>query len=82
MREACDEKEQNLHNILKMVTLANTSGDLDYKDTIMDDVMKDFGKTNPNSYAVKTYNQFRVAAAKTLRCILISIGAKLGRFDN
>jgi type IV secretion system protein VirD4 len=36
---------------------------------------------NPDSYAVKTYKKFRVAASRTLRSILITVNAKLGVYD-
>lgn len=81
LREGQTIPEQNLHNLLKLVTLCYSSGDMDHKDSMMDCLMKDHRRTHPNSYAVKTYDKFRTAASKTLRSILITVNAKLGLFD-
>lgn len=79
--EAHKKEEQNLHSLLKLVTACCSSGDMDLKDSVIDSMMKDYGRRYPDSYAVNTYNKFRVAASKTLRSILITINAKLGLFD-
>jgi type IV secretion system protein VirD4 len=81
LREGQTIPDQNLHNLLKLVTICYSSGDMDHKDSMMDCLMKDHGRTHPNSYAVKTYDKFRTAASKTLRSILITVNAKLGLFD-
>ena len=74
-------EERNLHNLLKLVNICCSSGDLDHKETLMDSLMKDHARANPDSYAVRTYEKFRTAASKTLRSILITVNAKLGLFD-
>lgn len=81
LRESQTKAEQNLHNLLKLVTICCANGDMDHKDSMMDCMMKDHGRAHPNSYAVKTYDKFRTAASKTLRSILITVNAKLGLFD-
>lgn len=81
LKEAHQPHEQNLHNLLKLVTLCNSNGDLDDRESLMDALMKDYGRTHKDSYAVSTYNKFRVAASKTLRSILITVNSKLGLFD-
>ncbi|MBR2045009.1 MAG: type IV secretory system conjugative DNA transfer family protein [Agathobacter sp.] len=79
--EAQRKDEQHLHNLLKLVTTCCSSGDMDMKDSVIDKMMQDYGRTHPKSYAVSTYNKFRVAASKTLRSILITVNSKLGLFD-
>ena len=74
-------EERNLHSLLKLVNICCSSGDLDHKETLMDSLMKDHARANPDSYAVRTYEKFRTAASKTLRSILITVNAKLGLFD-
>lgn len=81
LKEAHQPNEQNLHNLLKLVTMCSSSGDLDDRESMMDAIFKDYGRTHKDSYAVNTYNKFRVAASKTLRSILITVNAKLGLFD-
>lgn len=74
-------EERNLHSLLKLVNICCSNGDLDHKETLMDSLMKDHARANPDSYAVRTYEKFRTAASKTLRSILITVNAKLGLFD-
>lgn len=81
LRESCAKHEQNFHNLLKLVNICLSSGDMDNKETIMDSMMKDLKRAHPDSYAARTYDKFRVAASKTLRSILITVNAKLGLFD-
>lgn len=82
LKEAHQPHEQNLHNMLRLVTMCNSQGDLDDRESMTDTIFKDFARTHKDSYAVNTYNKFRVAASKTLRSILISVNAKLGLFDS
>lgn len=81
LQEACKPNEKNLHYLLKLVTVCYASGDMDGQSSVMDRIIKEYGKNNPDSYAVSTYEKFRVAASKTLRSILITVNAKMGLFD-
>lgn len=81
LKESQRPDEQNLHNLLKLVTICYSNGDMDSKDSIMDCLIKDHGRAHPDSYAVRTYEKFRTAASKTLRSILITVNSKLGLFD-
>ena len=81
LKEAHGRGDQNLHSLLKLVTCCSNSGDLDNLESTTDKIMKDYARRHPDSYAVSTYNKFRVAASKTLRSILISVNSKLGLFD-
>ena len=81
LRESQGPSDQNLSSLLKLVTICYTSGEMDSKESMMDCLIKDHGRANPDSYAVKTYDKFRTAATKTLRSILITVNAKLGLFD-
>lgn len=79
--EAQSVGEQNLHSLLKLVTMCSSEGDLDDRESMTDAIIKDYARTHRDSYAVNTYRKFRVAASKTLRSILITVNAKLGLFD-
>lgn len=81
LKEGCKPDEQNLHYLLKLVTICYSSGDMDHQNSVMDRIIKEYAKLNPDSYAVSTYDKFRVAASKTLRSILITVNAKMGLFD-
>lgn len=82
LKEAHHAYDQNLHNLLKLVTMCSSNGDLDDRESMTDTIIKDYARTHKDSYAVNTYNKFRVAASKTLRSILITVNAKLGLFDS
>ncbi len=83
LKEYRPRREQNLNSITKLAVAANVNEyeyDAEFKnctDLIMDGVRMD----NPDSFAAKQYSKFRVAAAKTLKSILISLDAKLSRID-
>ena len=81
LKEAQSVGEQNLHSLLKLVTMCSSEGDLDDRESMTDVIIKDYARTHKDSYAVNTYRKFRVAASKTLRSILITVNAKLGLFD-
>lgn len=50
-------------------------------ETKIDRMMMEYGKENPDSYAIETYRKFRIAADKTLRSILITTNARVGLWD-
>ena len=81
LREEWGEEDQNLHRLLQLVELCQSSGDMNISRNPVDILFEDLRKKNRDSYAVSTYNKFRVATNKTLRSILITVNAQLGRFD-
>lgn len=80
LKEEWDEEDQNLERLMQMIELCKAQGDLDSSVTPLDRIMEKYESKNPDSYAVSTYNKFRVAASKTLRSILISVNSRLGLF--
>ncbi|WP_024867134.1 VirD4-like conjugal transfer protein, CD1115 family [Butyrivibrio sp. FCS014] len=73
--------EQNLSCIGKLAVASNVE---EYSDGIknpVDRIMDNARRSNSKSFAVKQYDKFRVAAAKTLKSILISCNAKLATMD-
>lgn len=81
LREARPKKEQTFHNILKLISSLQTEGELEHQKTVLDLLMEDHGKENPDSYALSTYTKFRIAASNTLRSIAITLNARLGLYD-
>jgi len=77
--EAARKKERNFEFLMKMINLCTISDD--NLETPLDVLFRELGEQNPNSYAVKTYKKFRVAAVKTLQSILISVNTRIGLFD-
>lgn len=81
LREFSRKDDQNLQNVLKLVSNCQADGDMEYSQSVMDYLIRDAEKRKPTSHAVTTYKRFRVAADKTLRSILISVNARLGLYD-
>ena len=82
VQETCDKREQNLSSILRLCELITVDEDNSLENSSMDILMDDLETINPNSYAVKQYKKFRVAADKTLRSILITLNARIGIYDS
>lgn len=79
--EACRKDERTLAYILEMVSLCRVDeNDSDCK-TPLDIIFDDYRENEPDSFAVRQYKKFRIAAGKTLKSILISINAKLATYD-
>ena len=81
LKEACNEEDRTLHNINRLLNAFQDSGDLETAETKIDRMMMEYGKENPDSYAIETYRKFRIAADKTLRSILITTNARVGLWD-
>lgn len=81
LREEGSEKEQNLHNLLQLISLCKIEEGYSNIKTQLDYMMEDLEEKNPDSYAVCCYGKFRAAASKTLKSILISLNSRLGLFD-
>ena len=78
--EAWGKREQNLGRMLEMINHCQMAGDMQQCKSTLDRLMEELGRRDPGSYALATYTQFRIAADKTLRSILISLNARLGAF--
>ena len=81
LTEEWGPSEQNLHRVMQLLELFHNTKDTEINQSALDRIFEDLGSKNEDSYAVSTYRKFRVAADRTLRSILITVNAKLGRFD-
>jgi len=81
LMESYDKNQRNLHNVQKLIELCHIDENDSSSKSPLDCLMEKLGKMNPESYAVKQYNKFRVAAGKTLKSILISLNARIGQYD-
>ncbi len=79
--EFCQEKEQNLHVLLKLINLCQEGGNMEDSKTTLDRIMEHALENDEESFAYQTYLKFRVAANRTLRSILVTTNAKLGLYD-
>lgn len=76
-----NKEDQNMEGILKMVLMCQISEADSGTRNRLDRLMDNIGMRNPSDFAYQQYSMFRLAAAKTLKSILITVTAKLGRFN-
>ena len=74
-------EEQNFATLLEMLnTMQVLEDDEEYQNPV-DLLFEEQGKKKPNSFAVRQYKLYKLAAGKTAKSILISCGARLAPFD-
>ena len=74
-------EEQNFATMLEMLnTMQVLEDDEEYQNPV-DLLFEELGKKKPNSFAVRQYKLYKLAAGKTAKSILISCGARLAPFD-
>ena len=74
-------EEQNFATLLEMLnTMQVLEDDEEYQNPV-DLLFEGLGKKKPNSFAVRQYKLYKLAAGKTAKSILISCGARLAPFD-
>ncbi len=81
LREGVPESKRTLQNILTLVGGCTIDEDDPDEETPLDIIMDDHKKCNPDSYACRYYDMFRIAASRTIKSILISVNARLGLYD-
>ena len=74
-------EEQNFATLLEMLNTMQVSEDDETYQNPVDLLFEDLGKKKPNSFAVRQYKLYKLAAGKTARSILISCGARMAPFD-
>ena len=80
MKEGLKE-EQNFATMLSMVNAMEIRDDDDSFKNAVDFMFDDLEAKDPECYAVLQYKKFKQAAGKTAKSIMISVGARLARFD-
>ena len=74
-------EEQNFATLLEMLnTMQVLEDDEEYQNPV-DLLFEELGKKKPNSFAVRQYKLYKLAAGKTAKSILSSCGARLAPFD-
>lgn len=79
--EQDDNDKKNLQSIFEVLALIMPDNNSLTNATKLDNLMNSHGILHEDSFAVKTYRKFRIAADKTIRSILISVNARLGVYD-
>lgn len=76
-----NDREKNFTTLLEMINASDTrEDDEDYKNPV-DLMFERLAEREPDHFAVKQYQKFKLAAGKTAKSILISCGARLAPFD-
>ncbi len=81
LRETCTKEEQTLSNICKLCELFEINENDPSANSPMDILIQDLEKQNKDSYAVKQFKKFRVAAGRTLKSIIITLNSKIALYD-
>lgn len=87
------EEEKNINTLLELIDSSEVKEDEeDFKNPVdfvfeeiaegyVDETTGEIIPGNPNSFAVRQYTKYKLAAGKTAKSILISVGARLAPFD-
>lgn len=73
--------EQNFSMMLDLVNAMEIHEDDDDFKNAVDYLFEELEAEEPENYAVLQYKKFKQAAGKTARSIMITVGARLARFD-
>ena len=74
-------EEQNFATLLQLLNAMEVREDDEEYQNPVYLLFEEFSKRKPNSFAVRQYRLFQLAAGKTMKSILISCGARLAPFD-
>lgn len=81
IQETCMEDEKNMKSLVLLLDNSVTKEeDEDFKSPV-DILFDELEQQNPESFAVKQYKKYKLAAGKTAKSILISVGVRLANFD-
>ena len=75
------EEEKNFTTLLDLLSASQVKEEDEEYKSKMDFVIEDLRKDDPDHFAVRQYEKFKMAAGKTAKSILISCGARLAPFD-
>ncbi|MGB4659478.1 MAG: type IV secretory system conjugative DNA transfer family protein [Mobilitalea sp.] len=75
------EEEKNFSTFLDMVNAMEIREEDDEFKNAVDYMFEELEEKNPENYALLQYKKFKQAAGKTAKSIMISVGARLARFD-
>lgn len=75
------KEEHTLEGIMKLTRLANINERDSAEKTILDLLFDDTHRQEPNNFAYRQYQKFRVGAGKTLKSVIITLNAKFKDLD-
>lgn len=81
LHQYCSFNQQNFSNVMRLLRAAQISEDDNTRRSPLDAIFEEIRALDPESFAVKQYDDFRMGAGKTLQSILISCAVRLQAFD-
>lgn len=75
------EEEQNFATLIDMIDASDTREDDENYKNAVDLMFDELAEKNPEHFAVRQYQKYKLAAGKTAKSIMISCGARLAPFD-
>lgn len=74
------EEEQTFSNVVKMINMAEVDENDASAKSPLDILFDNLAKEDPENLAVEQYKTFKIAAGKTMKSFLISVGTRLQNF--
>ena len=74
-------EEQNFSMVMEMINAAEVREDDEEYASVLDELFERLAMRDPEHLAVKQYHIFKLAAGKTAKSILISLGIRLEKFN-
>ena len=81
LQETCPEHERSMNSVVLLLNNSEARDDDESYKCAVDVLFDDLEAKNRESFAVKQYKKYKLAAGKTAKSILISIGVRLADFD-
>lgn len=81
LQERGVEEDQNLSAIQTLIMACQVDEDNSSGKTTLDKIMEREYQDDEDSFAYRQYQKFRIAAGKTLKSIMITLNAHLGKYD-
>lgn len=81
IQETCLEEEKNMNSLVLLLNNSETREEDEAFKSPVDILFDELGQKNPDSFAVKQYKKYKLAAGKTAKSILISVAVRLANFD-
>lgn len=81
IQETCQDYEKNMNSVVMLLNNSEARDDDEAFKSAVDILFDELGQKNPESFAVKQYKKYKLAAGKTAKSILISVGVRLASFD-
>lgn len=73
-------EERNIGTVMELIRMAEVKEEDESYESALDILFRDLKKENPNHFACKQYDLFKLAAGKTAKSILVSLGVRLSPF--